>query len=232
MRSIASIAWYQKVLRRQVARCSKRQTEGSVICTSCGVLVGVNDATCYNCGRRNPGLWGFAPALRRLGNDLGFVPLVIGGTIILYVLSLVLSRARHPGDAVAEHADADPARRERRAAGVRLGRWWTVLTAGWLHGGVLHIFFNVHVDPPARAGDRQPVRRRADGHHLHRRRASPASRFSSVAVPAAGCSCRSSAAPTSPSARRRRSSACSARSSTTAGAPAAATSARPACSTR
>src|SRR5262249_17719865 len=23
------------------------------------------------------------------------------------------------------------------------GRWWTVLTAGWLHGGVLHIMFNM-----------------------------------------------------------------------------------------
>jgi rhomboid protease GluP len=25
----------------------------------------------------------------------------------------------------------------------RLGRWWTVLSAGWLHGGILHIFFNI-----------------------------------------------------------------------------------------
>ena len=23
------------------------------------------------------------------------------------------------------------------------GRWWTLLTAGWLHAGVLHILFNV-----------------------------------------------------------------------------------------
>ena len=69
----------------------KRQTEGSLICASCGVLVGVNDPTCYNCGRRNPGLWGFGPALRRLGTDLGFVSIVTGGTVILYALSLILS---------------------------------------------------------------------------------------------------------------------------------------------
>jgi rhomboid protease GluP len=25
----------------------------------------------------------------------------------------------------------------------RLGQWWTVLTAGWLHAGLLHIFLNV-----------------------------------------------------------------------------------------
>ena len=54
----------------------QRQKTGSVVCASCGSLVGVNDETCYTCGRRNPGLWGFSPMLRRFGNDLGFVTLV------------------------------------------------------------------------------------------------------------------------------------------------------------
>src|SRR5688572_33400520 len=75
-----------------VSSVFKRKTEGSVLCASCGVLVGVNDPTCYNCGRRNPGLWGFGPALRALGNDLGFVNIVTAGALIMYVLSLVMSR--------------------------------------------------------------------------------------------------------------------------------------------
>lgn len=121
----------------------KRQTEGSVICASCGVLVGVNDPTCYNCGRRNPGLWGFGPALRRLGNDLGFVSIVTGGTIILFVLSLVMSRQGvqvmlSPATAILITLGASGA-----YPVLALGRWWTLLTAGWLHGSVLHIFFNV-----------------------------------------------------------------------------------------
>lgn len=121
----------------------KRQTEGSVICASCGVLVGVNDPTCYNCGRRNPGLWGFGPALRRLGNDLGFVSIVTGGTIILFVLSLVMSRQGvqvmlSPTTAILITLGASGA-----YPVLALGRWWTFLTAGWLHGSVLHIFFNV-----------------------------------------------------------------------------------------
>ena len=69
----------------------KRQTTGSVVCSSCGSLVGVRDEKCYNCGRRNPGMWGFAPLLRSLGNDLGFVQLVIWGCGALYVISLLLS---------------------------------------------------------------------------------------------------------------------------------------------
>jgi rhomboid protease GluP len=121
----------------------KRQTEGSVICTSCGVLVGVNDATCYNCGRRNPGLWGYAPWFRRLGQDLGFVPLVMGGTITLYVLSLLLSGA-------GLQTMLAPNMRVLLLLGASgaypvfgLDRWWTVFTAGWLHAGVLHVLFNV-----------------------------------------------------------------------------------------
>ena len=121
----------------------KRQREGSVVCTSCGVLVGVNDPTCYNCGRRNPGLWGYGPALRRLGRDLGFIPFVSGGTVILFVLSLVLSRQgmqimMQPSGQILYLLGASGA-----FPVFSEGRWWTVLTAGWLHGGILHIFFNV-----------------------------------------------------------------------------------------
>ena len=121
----------------------KRQTEGSVICTSCGVLVGVNDPTCYNCGRRNPGLWGFGPALRQLGTDLGFVNIVTAGTIFLFILSLILSR-----DGL--QVMLSPAGQILYLLGgsgalpvIGYGRWWTLLTAAWLHGGILHIFFNV-----------------------------------------------------------------------------------------
>src|SRR4029077_6058410 len=68
-----------------------RKTTGSVVCPSCGSLVGVSDERCYMCGRANPSLWGFAPALRRLGADLGFVPLGVGGSTALYVLTLLVS---------------------------------------------------------------------------------------------------------------------------------------------
>jgi rhomboid protease GluP len=120
-----------------------RKTEGSVICTSCGVLVGVNDATCYNCGRRNPGLWGFGPALRALGTDLGFINFVTGATIILFVLSLILSRQgfqmmMQPATLILYLLGASGS-----VPVIGEGRWWTLLTAGWLHGGILHIFFNV-----------------------------------------------------------------------------------------
>lgn len=121
----------------------KRKTEGSIVCPSCGVLVGVNDARCDNCGRRNPGMWGYAPALRALGQDLGFTPLVVGATITLYVLSLLMSRSSiqallSPSTEILFLLGASGA-----VPVVAYGRWWTFLTAGWLHAGPLHVLFNV-----------------------------------------------------------------------------------------
>jgi rhomboid protease GluP len=121
----------------------KRKTEGSVLCTSCGVLVGVTDDRCYNCGRRNPGLWGYAPALRNLGQDLGFAPFVMGATITLYVLSLLLSGRSmqamlSPSTEILFLLGASGA-----LPVVAYGRWWTFMTAGWLHAGPLHVLFNV-----------------------------------------------------------------------------------------
>lgn len=126
----------------------KRQRTGSVVCPSCGNLVGVNDERCYNCGRSNPGLWGYAPLLRKLGNDLGFTPLVIGTCGVLYVASLLLSGGNIGMNGLFSLlSPSTEAVFLLGASGAipvfRFDRWWTVLSAGWLHGGLLHIAFNM-----------------------------------------------------------------------------------------
>ena len=119
-----------------------------MICSSCGVLVGVNDDKCYNCGRRNPGLWGYAPVLRALGRDLGFVPFTIGGCIIIYALTLIASRGMQGSAGGLTVLGPDPRALymfgESGAIPIFIGgRWWTVLSAAWLHAGLLHILFNM-----------------------------------------------------------------------------------------
>jgi rhomboid protease GluP len=127
----------------------KRQTTGSVVCTSCGSLVGVRDEKCFNCGRRNPGLWGFAPLLRSLGNDLGFVVLVMWGSGGLYIISLLLSGQSigMGGSLLGILAPSSQSVFLLGASGALpvfgFGRWWTILSAGWLHGSLLHIIFNM-----------------------------------------------------------------------------------------
>jgi membrane associated rhomboid family serine protease len=130
----------------------QRQKTGSVVCASCGSLVGVNDDRCYSCGRRNPGLWGFGPMLRRFGNDLGFVSLVVYGCSILYAAMLLMTVAlggnvmpdTNPLNMLSPHPNVAEIFGASGAIPVFVeGKWWTVLSAGWLHGSALHILFNM-----------------------------------------------------------------------------------------
>jgi rhomboid protease GluP len=128
----------------------QRKTSGSVVCPSCGSLVGVNDEQCYMCGRRNPSLWGFAPLLRRLGADFGFVPLVVGASTVLYLLSLVASGPQVLQMRGGFFSILSPSTQVLVVLGASgsvpvfvFGSWWTVLSATWLHGGLLHILFNM-----------------------------------------------------------------------------------------
>jgi rhomboid protease GluP len=128
-----------------------RQKTGSVVCASCGSLVGVNDDQCYNCGRRNPGLWGFGPVLRRFGNDFGFTTVIVYGCSALYALSLlltVLSGGNLMGRSLFSILGPNPFATDALGNSGAMpvfvsGRWWTLLSAGWLHAGALHILFNL-----------------------------------------------------------------------------------------
>lgn len=118
------------------------------MCPSCGLLVGVNDSQCLNCGRRRPGLFGFTGSLRDLGQDFGLAPLVMWACGALYIAMLVMGREQiqtsglfsllAPGNQMLFIFGASGALPVFRA-----GRWWTVLSAPWLHAGVLHIGFNM-----------------------------------------------------------------------------------------
>jgi len=125
----------------------KRRTTGSVVCPSCGSLVGVRDDKCYSCGRANPGLWGFGPALRRVGTDFGFVPVVITGSTLLYFLALILSGGNVQTGGFSIIAPSGEALYVLGASGAvpvfGFNHWWTLLSATWLHAGVLHILFNM-----------------------------------------------------------------------------------------
>ena len=115
------------------------------------MLVGVNDEECYNCHRRNPGMWGFAPLLRSLGTDLGFVPFVIGLCFFVYALMLIFRVGRTgSADNLIQMLIFGPPIDALTVFGASgalpvfgYGRWWTVLSAAWLHGSILHLGMNM-----------------------------------------------------------------------------------------
>jgi len=125
-----------------------RQQSGSVLCRSCGLLTGVADETCFHCGARNPGLFGFAARLRDLGADLGFGPLILAMCVLAYGLSLALDPRGIGFQGLNLFSPSLEASQRMGASGIypvwRYDRWWTVISAGWLHGSLIHIFFNMY----------------------------------------------------------------------------------------
>lgn len=120
-----------------------RQKSGAVLCRSCGRLVSVRETRCPNCGAAQPALWGLTPLLRRWGHQVGFVELVLGVCSFLYLLTVL----RDPAGLRALWSPSGLNLLFMGASGAApvfgLDRWWTVLSAGWLHGGALHIVFNM-----------------------------------------------------------------------------------------
>lgn len=132
-----------------------RKTSGAIVCPECGKLISVSEPKCPYCGAWRPGLFGWAPELQRLfGGRINFTSIIVTACIGLYVASLVLD----PG-AIFAHPEQmfqnllfnflAPSGRALYQLGMtggiawKAGWWWTLLTAIYLHGGLLHIFFNV-----------------------------------------------------------------------------------------
>lgn len=125
-----------------------RKTSGAILCPSCGRLTNADAPVCLVCGRRNPGMWGFAGPLRSLFRRRSFTDVVTVACIVLYVASLVIDprAALRPRGLFSVFSPSLDALWTLGAAGAvpwHLGRWWTVLTGIYLHGGLLHILFNV-----------------------------------------------------------------------------------------
>ena len=86
---------------------------------------------------------------RQIGADFGFAQIVVGTCVTLWVITLLMSGGNIRTGGILSAMSPSPEMLflfgESGAVPVfRLGRWWTLLSAGWLHGGVLHILMNMY----------------------------------------------------------------------------------------
>ena len=121
----------------------------SILCPNCRRLISGDETSCPYCGLKKPAsLW-----QRLLGRGLHdgdqLLKILIGVNVVMYVLSLLLS-ARSTGFSLNPLFFLSPDSRSLLLLGAsghipidRLHRWWSLVSANYLHGSIMHIFFNM-----------------------------------------------------------------------------------------
>ena len=125
-----------------------RQKSGAVVCPSCGRLVSVSEPKCPYCGRVRPGMFGFLGFFQKIGRDAAFPSIAMGLCAALYGFSLLFDPSGiGSGGMLSFLSPSGAALLAFGASGAwptfGQGHWWTLLSAGWLHGSLLHLVFNM-----------------------------------------------------------------------------------------
>ena len=122
----------------------------SILCPNCRKLISSDEPRCPYCDIARPGSWWKNSLLTRafLGTDQ-FIKTIIYVNVGMYVLSLLL----HPwssGFSLNPLNLFSPGGESLLLLGAtgtipidRLHRWWTLISANYLHGGIFHILFNM-----------------------------------------------------------------------------------------
>ncbi|MDY7093215.1 MAG: rhomboid family intramembrane serine protease [Acidobacteriota bacterium] len=106
----------------------------------------MNEEKCPYCGRPRPGMWGLTPALR--GLDVSFVDIILWSCGLIYIATLAVDPSQLFGGGLFSFlSPTGPTLFLFGSSGAMplfgADRWWTVLSATWLHGSLLHIGFNM-----------------------------------------------------------------------------------------
>lgn len=121
----------------------------AILCPQCRKLINADEPGCPYCGVSSPGAgWRRALGGLRFDADHAYT-ILLYLNVGMYVLSLLLSPTRI-GMIPNPLTFLSPSSQSLFLLGStgtvpidHAGRWWTLLTANYLHGGILHIFFNM-----------------------------------------------------------------------------------------
>ncbi|MDY6951879.1 MAG: rhomboid family intramembrane serine protease [Thermodesulfobacteriota bacterium] len=124
----------------------------SILCPHCRKLISIDAPVCPHCGMSRPGSWwkGHVVGGGYLDGET-IVRSIIYANVAMYVVSILLNPAQLglSANPFTLFSPSDKALLLLGATGSipigRLHRWWTLVSASYLHGGILHIFFNMVV---------------------------------------------------------------------------------------
>ncbi len=117
-------------------------TKQALLCPRCGRLIGSEESSCSWCGASRPATWLAGAWSKSLRDGDWLIKTIIVVNVAFYILSILLSA--HGGGMLSPDGTGLLLLGETGAIPVsQLGRPWTLLTANYLHGGILHIFFNM-----------------------------------------------------------------------------------------
>jgi rhomboid protease GluP len=128
----------------------ENQQRRSILCPNCKKLISGDESRCPYCGTVRPGSWWKNNALARgfLSADQ-FTGTIIMTNIAMYLFSLLLG-PRTSGFSFNPFSILSPGNNSLLLLGAtgtipidRLHRWWTLVSASYLHGSILHILFNM-----------------------------------------------------------------------------------------
>jgi len=122
----------------------------SQLCPGCRRLISRDEPACPYCGLKNPGVWWKNSRFSAvLADPDRLVILIIGANVIMYAMSLLLNPRGMSLD-FNPMGFLAPSNRSLLLLGatgtlpiLQLHRWWSLLTANYLHSGLLHLIFNM-----------------------------------------------------------------------------------------
>ena len=124
-------------------------TKKAILCPNCRKLISADAEECIHCGMKNPGRFGLHSILQKLFHgDVGFIQAVTYFCIGLFVVSILIDprallRTRGLLNFLSPSGESLYIIGMTGKIPVDSGRWWTLITAIYLHGGILHILFNL-----------------------------------------------------------------------------------------
>ncbi len=124
----------------------------AILCPNCRKLISGDEPVCPYCSVQAPGArW--KQTIGKLGKagSGSIVNYIIYVNVAFYVMTMLFSRSEVglSANPLLFLSPSDKALFLFGASGslpvLQLGRWWTLLSANYLHGGLLHIFFNMMI---------------------------------------------------------------------------------------